>query len=100
MATLYVVPIANNLIGSNNITGNVSVNTTSAVVIGTGTDFTNEMVAGDYAYVLANSTAGGEISRVVTVTNSTQLTLSSNMSFANTTAKFRRTFPKGIPIFS
>ncbi len=98
LSTLHVVPIADNLIASNNLLGNVNAQTTSAVLAGNGTDFINELVAGDYVYVTANSTGGGDIRQVLSITNSTQITVSSNISFANTTAKLRRVFPKSIPI--
>lgn len=98
MASMVVVPIAGDLIASNNLTGNVASNDASNAVIGTGTSFTSELVSGDYVYITANSTGGGDIRRVVTVTNSTHVVLSSAPSYSNATAKFRRCFPQHIPI--
>lgn len=97
MKELYVVPLANNLIAYTPFTGNVSVNTTSANVIGTGTTFITDIQAGDYVYLTANATTQS-INRVLNVVNNTLLILDSNVSFANASSSNYRIFPKNIPV--
>ncbi len=70
------------------LTGNVSVNTTSANMVGNGTQFLSELIANSsHVFIYGNSSGGGQIRKVITVANNTHAVLSSNMSFANTTAK-------------
>lgn len=64
--------------------GTVSCNTTSAVVIGTTTDFANTFSVSDRVMIVAGSNK--LIGSVASVTNSTYMTLTSNCSFANATA--------------
>lgn len=96
LRSLYVVPIGNNLIAYTALTGTVSVNTTSANAVGSGTTFLVDLVPGDYVSV-GNSTANA-IKKVVSVPNNTLIVLDSNCSFANSSANIRRTFPKNIPV--
>lgn len=70
------------------ISGNVSVNTTSAVVVGTGTSFKNVFSNGDVCVVKAG--ASYFLSNVVSVTNATYMTIGSNCSFLNTAATIAR----------
>ena len=67
------------------VSGNISVNTTSAVVTGTGTDFGNVFVGG--SLVLVQGGASFFYSNVSSVTNSTSLVLGSNCSFVNGACK-------------
>jgi len=70
------------------LTGNVSVNTTSANMNGTGTSFTTELKANSSLVFIYNASAGGgTIRKVKTVVSDTVAILDSNCSFANTTAK-------------
>lgn len=96
MQQLYVVPIGNNIYDANRRTGTVSVSTSSNVVTGSGTNFFSDFEAGDYICVeggLANS-----INKIVAITNATSMVLQTNSNIANSSAYFRRTFPKNIPI--
>ena len=95
---LYVVPIDVALKGITDLTGNVTTATTSANLVGAGTTFLSEVEAGDFLWVYANSTGGGEVKKVVTVVNNTFLTVDSNVSFANTDANLRRYFPRHVPV--
>lgn len=64
------------------ITGNVAVNTTSAVVTGNGTTFQTQFSNGDYISVYANGTFK-ETHQVTAVTSNTSLTTNANFTFAN-----------------
>lgn len=97
MKELYVVPIGNNLIQYVDMNGNVSVNSTSNVVVGDGTNFFSDFKPGDYVRVWSN-TLNWDIKKVVSIVNATYLTTDSNWSFANTQAKIKRVFPKHVPI--
>lgn len=97
LSRLIVIPHGNNLIASANLAGNASVNTTSNAAIGSGTTYLTDLRAGDYVQVYSNSTTA-ELKKVILVTNNTHLQLSSNLSFANTTSKIYRAFPKNIPV--
>lgn len=61
--------------------GNVSINTTSAVITGTGTDFGNTFAANNLVLVKAGSSFF--VSNVASITNSTSMTLGSNGAFTN-----------------
>lgn len=66
------------------IAGNVSVNTTSNVVTGSGTSFQNAFSNSDV--VLIKSGSSYFLSNVTSVVNSTYMTIASNCSFLNTAA--------------
>lgn len=93
---LYVVPTTQ-LTSVNTATGTVSVNTTSANVIGSGTAFLTEFKEGDYVYASANSTAYST-RKIISITNNTLMTLNANLSFANASATVARTFPVTVPV--
>ena len=97
LSDLYVAPIANTLYQYNDLTGTVSVNTDSAVVVGSSTTFLTDVVPGDYLYLYVN-TSFNSIRQVASVTNNTYLTLKANCTFANTSATYKRCFPKAVPI--
>lgn len=70
------------------LTGNVSINTTSANIVGTGTQFLTELVANSsQLFVYGNSSGAGVLRKVVSVANDTIAVLESNGTFANATAK-------------
>ncbi len=96
MQELYVIPLGGNLRASANMAGTATINTTSTSLIGSGTTFIADLVAGDYVYLTANATAN-VVKQVVSITNNTLVTLDSNGSFANTVAIYRY-FPKLVPI--
>lgn len=97
MRTLYVAPQIN-LIANVSLTGTVSTTATANAVVGTGTAFLTQLVAGDYIHLEANSTGGGEVKRVVEVTNNTHLRVHANISFTNASAVAFRAFPSQVPI--
>jgi len=66
------------------LSGNVSVNTTSAIVTGNGTSFAN--VFSSNSKILIKAGSSYFLSRVSSVTNATSLVLVSNGSFQNTSA--------------
>jgi hypothetical protein len=94
---LYVVPIANNLVAYTALTGTVSVNTSTANCVGTGTTFITDLRAGDYVQV---DYGGGslEIKQIKTVVNNTLVIVDSNGSFTNTAGHVYRAFPKNVPV--
>jgi Domain of unknown function (DUF4815) len=96
-ADIIVIPIANNLIGSNKFTGTLSVGTTTPNVVGTSTTFLSDLVAGDYVYMSGNSTQT-DIKRVERVVNNTLIILDSNGGFTNSAANGYICFPKYVPI--
>jgi hypothetical protein len=86
--TDIVSSISNVALSTSVLTGNVSVNTTSANIVGTGTSFTSQLVANSsHVFVYGNSSGGGQIKKVISVANDTHAVLDSNCSFANATAK-------------
>lgn len=95
---LYVVPLANNLIAANDVTGNVSTTATSNVVTGSGTTFLTDLQVGDFVYVYANSSGGHDIKQVTQIANDTSLRVESNISFSNTSGNLRRVFPQYVPV--
>lgn len=77
-----------NLTYSTVLTGNVSVNTTSPNMVGTGTSFTTELKANStLLFIYSASAGGGVIRKVRSVSSDTAAVLDSNCTFANTTAK-------------
>lgn len=97
MGELFVTPIANTLTQYLNMTGTLSVNTSSNVVIGTGTSLFNDFEPGDYLKATANATSS-QIKKVVAVINTTALQVDSSFSFANASCTFKRVFPQNVPI--
>ena len=97
MTELYVVPVGNNLTQYTDLTGTVSVNTTSNVVTGSGTNFYSDFEAGDYVKCIANSTTS-EMRKVTAVVNATSMRVASEFTFANGSCTFKRVFPKNVPI--
>jgi len=95
---IYVAPLTTDLVAADNLTGTINIGTGSNVATGTGTDFQNELVAGDYVSVFANSTGGSQLHQITKVVNSTSVQLDRVGDYANTVATFRRTFPKYVPI--
>lgn len=90
----YVAPVAN--VQTANITGTVSVSTTSSNVTGTSTTFLTDLSPGDYIRVFNG--ASSDVKRVLNIVNNTFLTVSSNLSFTNTTSNTCLIFPAYYPI--
>lgn len=91
-ATIYKTNIASTIsdveLTNITLTGNVSVNTTSNKIIGTGTSFTTELTGNaSHIFVYGNTSGGGVIKKIVSVANNTEASMDSNCSFANTNAK-------------
>lgn len=84
-------------IANQTITGTVSVSTSSNVITGTSTTFVSDLQAGDYIIVPANSSVNA-MKRVVSITNSTSLTVDSNVGYTNSSTTVTRVFPKYIPL--
>lgn len=97
MTELYVVPTSVDLVASANVSGTVSVNTTSTQISGSGTSFLSDLRAGDYVYAYANTTAF-QVKRIVSVVNNIVAIMDTPASFANTTAGLARTYPANVPV--
>lgn len=95
---LYVVPLSSDIRAKTALTGTINITTGSANATGTGTSFLTDLQDGDYVYIGANSTGGGDVRRVVSRFTNTLLKLDANGSFANATATVSRYFPKNVPI--
>lgn len=93
---LYVVPISNNLIAYNSLTGTVTANTSTANLVGSGTTFITDLQAGDY--IQLQSGASLSIKQVNSVVNNTLLIMDSAAAFNNTTSLTFRAFPQYVPI--
>ena len=93
-ARFVVVALSNG--ESSALTGNVSANSATANLIGTGTTFSADYVAGDY--LKYGNTSTTEVRRVVSVTNATHMVLNAAPSFTNTSVNHYRFIPKGSTI--
>ena len=76
--------------------GTVSVNTTSNIIVGTGTTFTTFYRAGDV--IAIGGLTPNDLKSITAVTNATYMTVQGNCTVANTTANNRLAFPSGLPI--
>lgn len=73
------------------LTGTLTINSSSRSLIGSGTTFTSDVVAGD-RLVLSDGTSGNTDIRVVdTVSNNTLLTLTEPPSFSNSSGTYYKT---------
>ncbi len=80
--------ISNVSLTATTLTGNISVNTTSANITGAGTQFLSELVANSsQLFIYGNSSGGGAIRKVLSIANNTHAVLQSNGAFTNSTAK-------------
>jgi hypothetical protein len=73
-------------LSSTQLTGTISVNTTSSTATGTSTLFQTELRPNSYIVVSSNGTGYSTTKRVVSITSNTVATLDSNNSFANSLA--------------
>ena len=87
MPDLIVIPTGAELVAVTAATGTVVANDTTANMVGTATTFLTDFAVGDWVYVTANSTGGGDLHAISTIANNTFLTLDSNNAFANATVK-------------
>jgi hypothetical protein len=88
-----VVLTANDVVTAN-LTGTVSVNTSTTDVVGTGTSFSTNFQVGSYFRAAVN-TSLNEVRRVVTVVNATFMTVASAFSDTNTSTTHARLYPEG-----
>ena len=95
---LYVAPVGGDLIAADNLTGTFDSNTSTNTWTGAGTNFLNELVAGDYLTVSANSTGGSQLRQVTKIINSTAIQVDKVGEFSNAVATGARTFPRYVPI--
>lgn len=70
-----------------NLSGTVSVNTSSNVVIGSGTSFTTNYTVG--GYITAISGANVDIRQITSIANNTYLTVNGVFKFTNTSAVYQ-----------
>ena len=97
MYDLYVVSTSVDLVSSANLTGTFTTSTTTANVVGSGTNFISSLQTGDYLYIYW-SPSTYDLKCVSQIVNNTFLVLDSNCSTSNTSASFTRCFPAGVPI--
>ncbi len=95
---LYVVPLSGSMRGKTAITGTANSVTGNSLLTGVGTSFLTDLREGDYVYIGANSTGGGDVRRVVSRLTNTLVRLDANSSFTNASAQVRRYFPQYVPI--
>jgi hypothetical protein len=93
---LVIIPAAN-IVATVNTTGTVSVNTTSANIIGSSTTFTSQFTSGDYIRINGGA-SGNTTKRIENIVNNTLMILDSNCSFANATAGAFTILPANIPV--
>ncbi len=97
MKELFVTPLGNTMTQYTAMVGTASVNATSNLVIGTGTNFYSDFAAGDFVKAIANATTS-QIKKVTGVVNAVALQVDSVFSFGNTACTFKRVFPRNAPI--
>jgi hypothetical protein len=90
MKALVITPRANLAI---QLSGNITVSNTSAVVTGSGTSFITDFAAGDYIY---NSTSGAGL--IQQITNNTSMVLTKNASASGSGLSYSRFLPAFVPI--
>jgi hypothetical protein len=98
LSDLIVIPSGAELVAVTGAAGTVSANGTSPIITGTASTFLTDFAVGDWVYVTANSTGGGDLHAIGTIVNNTYLTLDSNVAYVNATAKLFRAFPQNVPI--
>lgn len=95
--SFIVVPLYNMLSGNSSSsykTGTVNVSSTNTAVTGTGTLFTSEYIPGDYIF----SPSINNTRRVVSITNSSAMTVDSSFSVTSTAQNHQKIYPAGVPI--
>lgn len=94
---VYIIPMSNALQSFSAMTGTVSVNTTSANVVGTGTTFALDFQVGDFTNI--SNGVSSFVTQIVKVVNNTLLVAASNSTFTNATSTLAyKYFPKNVPI--
>lgn len=82
---------------SANLSGNVAITAGTTTISGNGTDFTNEVVSNSNIRIYANSSQS-YVRRVVSVGNSSVLTIDTALPDSNTASKFGKYFVTGTPL--
>lgn len=93
---LVVVPLAN-IVAVANITGTITVSTSTANITGTGTVFTSEFTSGDYIRVDGGG-SGNTTKRILNIVNNTLMVVDSNCAFSKATCNAHLIFPTNIPV--
>ena len=89
-AKILVVPNAN-AVATANITGNIGTSTSTTSVTGTGTNFVNELEAGDFIKF------GSTIKQIASITNATAMTLTSAAGVTGS-SNAQIYFPQFVPV--
>jgi hypothetical protein len=94
---IIVIPLANAQ-ASTNLAGNASVNTTSTTLLDSAADFHNTLFHNDYIKITDG--ANVDVRRVVSIINSTALTMDTNSTIVSSVANVVLFFPMrvGIPL--
>lgn len=95
---LYVVPLSGPIRGKFPLSGTANAVTGNSLLSGVSTAFLTDLREGDYIYIGANSTGGGDVRRVVSRLTNNLIRLDSNASFTNSSAEVSRYFPQYVPI--
>lgn len=93
---IYLAPQAN-LIAQANLTGTINVTSTSNVVTGNASDFVTQLKPGQFVYINGGG-ANVVMRRVTAITNSTYMTVDSNVTFTSTSTQYKKSWPANIPI--
>lgn len=98
LAELYLTPTTVDLVSSTNASGSWLANTATAnLIANTSTAALTNFVAGDWVYLLGNTTQI-DLHQIMQVVNNTFLVLDSVPTIANTSAVLTRCFPRNLPI--
>lgn len=93
---IYVVPTSNSLTSYSALSGTVNISTGSTTLTGSGTQFLTEFQVGDYIRV-SNGTSNS-VNRIVSIANSTSLTMEAVGQYSNIASSVYRHFPRHVPI--
>lgn len=96
LVDVIIIPQAN-IVASVNAAGTISINTTSANIVGSGTTFTANFNTGDYVRIDGGA-SGNTTKRITQVVNNTLMVADSNGAIANATAGIYLMFPGNIPV--
>jgi len=89
----FTVTVTANTDAPSNISGTLSVNTSSNTIVGSGTQFKDQLGLGDQIKVTNGSVT--DIRTVSTITNSTAISVDAPFSFTNTAATAKKTYLQG-----
>lgn len=95
---LYVVPFGGSLRANTFITGTANAVSGNVILNGVGSTFLSDLQEGDYVWISANTTGGGDVRRVTRKVSNLRVRLNEGPSFSNTAARVYRYFPKNVPV--